>query len=83
MTLDISTEALIGASLFMGAQLALLTLTVQSNRNQGRRIGKLEKARAGRLAARRAVRVERRRVATRGVGVPITDTRGIPVKPHE
>lgn len=50
MNLDVSTEVLIGASLFVGGQLVTLASVVRSNRDQGRRIGALEQWKTATLA---------------------------------
>jgi hypothetical protein len=72
MTFDVSLEVVIGASLFVGGQLVTLAGVVRSNRDQGRRLGALERAEAVRTALVKD-RKERRR----------EDTRGIPIVPDE
>lgn len=75
MTVDVSIEVLIGASLFVGGQLVTLAGVVRSNRDQGRRIGALEgreKEREGE-AKGEAKALRRLRVRTAAGGVPISD----------
>lgn len=72
MTFDVSLEVVIGASLFVGGQLVTLAGVVRSNRDQGRRLGALEKAEASRIAVLKD-RKERVRANTRGVPVTVDD----------
>ena len=43
MNVEVSAEALIVGAAFLGGQIAILAGVVRSNRDQGRRIGALEK----------------------------------------
>ncbi len=70
MTVDVSTEVLIGASLFMGGQIAILAQVVRSNRDQGRRLGALERHREAAEAVEKD-RAKRLRVRTSAGGVPV------------
>lgn len=72
MTVDVSPEVLIGASLFMGGQIAILAQVVRSNRDQGRRLGALERHREAADAVEKD-RAKRVRVRTAAGGVPIDD----------
>lgn len=76
MTFDLGEVALIvSAALFQGGQIVMLRIVVASNRDQGRRIGKIEEVLAANKAAveaaREAIEAERRRVRH--------DTRGVPI----
>lgn len=76
MTFDLGEVALIvSAALFQGGQIVMLRIVVASNRDQGRRLGALDKAlgemKAADEARAKAVDDERRRVRH--------DTRGVPV----
>lgn len=76
MTFDLGEVALIvSAALFQGGQIVMLRIVVSSNRDQGRRLGALERLAAADEAAKKAVEAaveaERRRVRH--------DTRGVPV----
>lgn len=68
MTFDVSLEVVIGASLFVGGQLVTLASVVRSNRDQGRRLGAIERAEAVRVALAKD-RKERRREDTRGIPI--------------
>lgn len=70
MTIDVSVEVLVGAAVFMGGQIAILAQVVRSNRDQGRRLGKLEQWQTGVEAVKRD-RTQRHRVRTAPGGVPI------------
>jgi hypothetical protein len=72
MTVDVSMEMIIGASLFVGGQLVTLASVVRSNRDQGRRLGKLEDWKAAVIAVKKD-RAERMRVRTAAGGVPISE----------
>jgi hypothetical protein len=68
MTLELShVVAIATACLFVGGQLAILAQVVRSNRDQGRRLGALERAEAKRAGAAAA---RRERVLTNPTGVP-------------
>lgn len=71
MTIDVSTEAIVVAAAFLGGQIITLAGVVRSNISQGRRLGQLERWRAGRAAAQKAIKAERRRVRTAALGIPI------------
>lgn len=74
MTIEASVSELVLASAFLGGQIAVLAGVVRSNRDQGRRLGELEKA-IERLETRRDVAKEyqtQRHVAPAS-GVPITE----------
>jgi hypothetical protein len=72
MTVDISIEVLVGGAVFLGGQIAILAQVVRSNRDQGRRLGTLEKWRAG-LEAVEKDRTKRHRLNTAAGGVPQSD----------
>lgn len=76
MTFDLGEVALIAsAALFQGGQIVMLRIVVASNKDQGRRLGALEKLveanEKAAAAAQAAVEAERRRIRH--------DTRGVPV----
>lgn len=64
-------EVLLGAALFVGGQLVTLAGTVRSNRDQGRRLGRLEDWKAAVIAVEKD-RAKRVRVRTAAGGVPIS-----------
>lgn len=70
MTFDVSAEVLAGACIFMGGQIAILAQVVRSNRDQGRRLGAIEK----REGKREGAREERQRSFSRANGIPISDS---------
>lgn len=68
MTLDVSLEVICGSCLFMGGQLVTLASVVRSNRDQGRRIGALERWKEATIAIQKD---RRTRIRTAGSGVPL------------
>jgi hypothetical protein len=68
LTVDVSMEVLIGASLFIGGQLVTLASVVRSNRDQGRRIGAVEKWQVKHDAKKEGAETERRRNRTSPLG---------------
>lgn len=79
MVLDVTQAELICAAAFMGAQLAMLAGTVQSNRRQGVRIGALE-LRLSRHLTRHRMRARSRRAARGAVRRHLTNPTGQPVR---
>lgn len=69
VTIDVSIEVIVGASLFVGGQLVTLAGVVRSNRDQGRRLGQLEQWKTATLAVQKDRRV---RVRTAATGVPVS-----------
>lgn len=72
MTIELTVAELAIGCAFMGGQIAILASVVRSNRDQGRRLGGLEKREGERKAAKVAVQEERKRVRTAAGGVPIS-----------
>lgn len=72
VTIDVSVEVLVGAAVFTGGQIAILAQVVRSNRDQGRRLGALERWRTG-VEAVKKDRTQRHRVRTAADGVPLQE----------
>ena len=71
MTFDLAEVGLIvGAATMLGGQLAILQQVVRSNRDQGARLGRLEKWREG---VEKVAEYKAKRTLSRAHGVPTTE----------